>query len=64
MAKEGLLVLAYYSKNKANKKSWRERKREKRFCFRLIWKVCSYKMLKDNKISKDTIKSQAIQKYS
>ena len=62
MAKEGLLIFAYYSKNKARKERQSEKKR--RFCFCLIWKVCSYKMFKDNKISKDIIKSQAIQKYS
>ena len=57
MAKEGLLVLPYYSKNKVRKELERERKKERRLCFWLIWKVCSYKMFKDNKISKDTVKS-------
>lgn len=59
MAKEGLLVSAYYSKSQA-RMGWREikRKRDRERGDWLIWKVCSCKMFKD------TIKSQPIQKYS
>lgn len=72
MAKEGLLVWASYSKNNARNdiylpsplglKKEREREEEEEreildwFC--LAWKVCSYEILKE------TMKSQAIQKYS